>query len=51
MIPKIGRRWMGVHYIQRNLGRVTPCRYCGDRHSTLSGVPLIVERIAPDRHS
>ena len=51
LIPKIGCRWLGMHYIQRTLGRIAPCRSCGDRHSALSRVPLIVGRITPDRHS
>jgi hypothetical protein len=40
LIPKIGRRWLGVHYIRRTLGRVSPCQSHGHRHSTLFEVPL-----------
>jgi hypothetical protein len=51
MISQIGHRLLGMHYIRRNLGRVTPCQSRGDRHSSLSGVPLIVEIITLDHHS
>jgi hypothetical protein len=51
MISKIGHGLLGMHCNQRTLGRITPCRSHRDRHSSLSGVPLIVERITPDRNS
>jgi hypothetical protein len=49
LISQIRHRLLGMHCIQRTLGRITPCRSCGDRHSSLSRVPLIVERITPDQ--
>jgi hypothetical protein len=37
-----------MHCIRRTLGRITPCRSCGERHSSLSGVPLTVEKLTPE---
>jgi hypothetical protein len=41
LIPHEGHNILGIHRVLRTLGRIIPCRSCGERHSSLSGVLIV----------